>query len=145
MSRLPEGPVRRFLPQSPQQLCRYHLKIPEAYGRTVRSISDLIAVIQLSCMVFLDNGQRFCLDLLVRRKTLAAVIALSSSSNGIIIFCRSRIDHAGTLTSTIWASHLLSPPYNSVCSITLFTSYFKQSFSIISTSTVSLPIFTILL
>ena len=74
------------------------------------SIPDLVSIIELSCLVFLDDTQRFCLYLLISCKTFSAFVTLSSSTDRIVVFCRSGIYDSGILTSTIWASHLLVPP-----------------------------------
>ena len=70
----------------------------------------LFRFVELSCLVFLDDTQRFCLYLLISCKTFSAFVTLSSSTDRIVVFCRSGIYDSGILTSTIWASHLLVPP-----------------------------------
>ena len=66
---------------------------------------DLGAVIHLSGLVLFDHRQRFCLDLFIGRETLAAVVTLSSSPYGVIVFRMSGINDSGIFTSAIRAPH----------------------------------------
>lgn len=90
------------------------IDLPHGYWEFVTglydSIPDFVSIVELSCLVFLDDTQRFCLYLLISCKTFSAFVTLSSSTDRIVVFCRSGIYDSGILTSTIWASHLLVPP-----------------------------------
>ncbi len=70
------------------------------------AVLDLGAVVLFAALVFFDNNQWDRLYFLVSGKALAALVTLSSPSDGIIIWNRSGIYDAGVVLIAKWTFHV---------------------------------------
>ena len=68
-------------------------------------VTILRPFILLSVIILFYNNERNRLLLFVCRKSSAAFITRTSSSDRVFIFCRTRINHSRIRISTIWTSH----------------------------------------
>lgn len=94
---------------------------------------NLGTVILLSGVVFLDHNQRNGLHFLIGGKAFSAIIAKSAAADGIVVICRSGIDHSCIFTAAKWTLHLL-PPWAILpiyCSISIHLLLVNEIYTII--------------
>ena len=70
------------------------------------AVLDFGAVVLFAALVFFDNNKWNCLYFLVSGEPLAALVTLSSPSDGIIVRNRSGIDDACVVLITKWTFHV---------------------------------------
>jgi hypothetical protein len=89
-------------------LLNRHLSLPACENNTIQ---DLVPVVLLTTLIFLDHhhGNRF--DFLIGGEALATAVADASPPDGIIFLHRSGIYYSGIILATKWTFHLLFSVY----------------------------------